>query len=869
MEDPAAGQDTDGQARGKHTVEHEPAGEHLDVLVIGAGLSGIGAACRLRQDHPRRSVALLEARGRAGGTWDLFRYPGIRSDSDLYTFGYDFRPWREEKAIADGPGILQYLKDTAAEYGVDQLIRYHRKVVSADWSSRDARWNVTVELMQTPEPGPDGTQPEPLGTGEIEHLTAGWIFNAAGYYRYDQGYTPEFPGLEDFGGQIVHPQHWPEGLDPEGKRIAVIGSGATAVTLVPALALRGASVTMVQRTPTYILPVPAEDPIASRLRGVVGPERTGRIMAEVSARRQRAIWAFCQRWPELARKAIRRIQSKAVPPDFDLDLHLNPPYGPWDQRLCAVPDGDFFSALRSGRATVATGQIAAFGAEGLRLASGETVEADVVVTATGFSIQILGGVDLRLDGTPVRLSERVAYRGVMLSGVPNMAFAIGYTNASWTLKVGLLTQWFSRLLTTMDRHGYTAAVPVAPEGMQTRPLLDFGAGYVQRSLADLPRQGTEAPWLMTMNFLADRRDLQHGALADKYLHLTGPQGDNGSGPASGRESPLQDPAGPAAGLSEDLFVTLPTGLRLCYRQDGPEDGEPVVLVSGLGLDLTAWPAALVKGLVMAGYRVIRLDNRDAGRSSRMDTPTPSALHQALARPTPGAYRIEDMADDVAGLLDHLQVERAHVAGMSLGGMIAQTVAARHPGRVLTLTSLISTTGAPKVGAAALSTKIRFASRPPRNRDAFIRARVAMMRHLSGRANPADPEVEAELAGLAWDRGAYPDGGRARARQLGAINTSSDRTQAISGIRVPTLVIHGDRDPIVHPSGGIATAAAIPGARHVTIPGMGHYFHAAAVPELVRLITEHLAAGHIHAPAGSSLSGPSLQAATSPQRPVRS
>ncbi|MCC9176545.1 alpha/beta fold hydrolase [Arthrobacter sp. zg-Y750] len=816
--------------------------EHLDVLIIGAGLSGIGAACRLRQDHPGRSVALLESRSRAGGTWDLFRYPGIRSDSDLYTFGYDFRPWREEKAIADGPSILSYLKETAAEYGVDTLIRYHQRVVAADWSSADARWNVTVEMMRTPEPGPDGILPEPVGTGELLHLSARWIFNAAGYYRYDKGYTPDLPGSEDYRGRIVHPQHWPEDLDPAGKRIAVIGSGATAVTLVPALATLGAEVTMVQRTPTYILPIPAEDPIARRLRGVVGPERTGRIMAEISARRQRAIWAFCQRWPNLARKAIRKIQSRVVPPGFDLDTHLNPPYQPWDQRLCAVPDGDFFAALRGGHAALVTGQLAGFTEHGLRLASGEEVEADVVVTATGFTIQVLGGMELRLDGAPVHLPEHVAYRGVMLSGIPNMAFAIGYTNAAWTLKVGLLTQWFSRLLTSMDRHGYTAAVPVAPEALQTRPLLDFGAGYVQRSLASLPRQGTQAPWLMTMNFLADRRDLQNGVLADEHLRFTGP------------ERP-----GAEAGPGTDRFATLASGVRLCFRVDGPEDGEPVVLVSGLGLDLTAWPAALVDGLAASGYRVIRLDNRDAGRSTRMDTPVPTLLHQALARPMPGAYRIEDMADDVAGLLDHLQVARAHVTGMSLGGMIAQSFAARHPARTLTLTSLISTTGAPKVGAAALSTKVRFAQRPPRTREEFVRARVGMMRHLSGRANPADPAVEGPLAALAWERGAYPDRGHARARQLGAIHASQDRTADLAGIGVPTLVIHGDRDPIVHPSGGQATAAAIPGARHVTMPGMGHYFHAAAVPELLQLIIGHLRAASPTAPSPEPLPDPSPEA----------
>ncbi|MDK1361890.1 alpha/beta fold hydrolase [Arthrobacter sp. zg-Y1219] len=803
--------------------------EHLDVLIIGAGLSGIGAACRLRTDHPGRSVALLESRGRAGGTWDLFRYPGIRSDSDLYTLGYGFRPWREEKAIAKGPRILRYLEETAAEYGIDALIRYHHRVVSADWSGRDAQWKVRVERTRVPEPHPDGTAKEPVGTGEFINFTADWIFNAAGYYRYDKGYTPDFPGAELFSGPIVHPQHWPENLDVAGKRVAVIGSGATAVTLVPALADRGAQVTMVQRTPSYIVPIPAEDPLARGLFGVLGPDRTGRIMAEVSARRQQAIWSFCQRWPRASRRVIRAIQGWVVPPGFDVDSHLNPPYGPWDQRLCTVPDGDFFAALRSGRAGMVTGQVARFTGRGIELASGQEVEADVVVTATGFTIQILGGMELRVDGVPVNLVDTVAYRGIMLSGVPNMAFAIGYTNVSWALKVGLLAQWFARLLTHMDRHGYTAAVPEAPAGLATRPLLDFGSGYVQRSLDTLPRQGTEAPWLMSMNFLADRRDLQHGALVDEHLRLTGPEGvDPRVGPES-RET------------ETDRFATLGTGVRLCYRVNGPDDGEPVVLIAGLGLDLTSWPAAFVDGLAAAGYRVIRPDNRDGGRSSRMRTPAPTLLDQVLARPVAGAYRVEDMADDVVGLLDCLGLPRAHLVGMSLGGMIAQAVAAHHPDRTLTLTSVISTTGARKTGAAALSTKRRFAARPPRTRDEFIRSRVSMMRHLAGRTHPADPEDEAEMAGLAWDRGAFPDGGSARSRQLGAINASQDRTRDLALIAAPTLVIHGDRDPIVHPSGGVATAAAISGSRRVTIPGMGHYLHPAVLPELLRLITGHLAA----------------------------
>jgi monooxygenase len=481
--------------------------EHVDVLVVGAGISGIGVGRYLRTEHPTKSFAILEARGASGGTWDLFRYPGIRSDSDLHTFGYEFKPWRDRESIAAAPRILGYLREAATESGLDPHIRYHHRVVSAAWSTEDARWLVEVERSDT---------------GERLQLTAGWVFAASGYYRYDEGHTPHFEGRERFRGQIVHPQQWPEDLDHSGKRVVVIGSGATGVTLVPAMAATAAHVTMLQRTPSYILPVPTEDAIANLMKRVLGEQRAYPLIRRKNIAQQRAIWRFCQKFPRAARKLIRAVNVKQLPEGFPVDEHFNPPYDPWDQRLCVVPDGDLFRAIRNGQASVVTDRIATFTETGLLLESGQELEADIVVTATGLTLQLFGGIDLTVDGRPVSAPDTVVYRGMMLSGVPNFALAIGYTNSSWTLKVGLLCEYFCRLLAHMDAHGYDTAWAVADPEMPRRPLLDFGAGYVQRSLDQLAKQGQEAPWLMSMNFHDDRKLLRGGDVADEHLHFSSP-----------------------------------------------------------------------------------------------------------------------------------------------------------------------------------------------------------------------------------------------------------------------------------------------------------------------------------------------------------
>ena len=479
--------------------------EPVDVLIIGAGISGIGAAYYLQRDHPGRSYAILEARGASGGTWDLFRFPGIRSDSDLHTFGYEFRPWRSDTAIADGDSILAYLRETAADYGIDRHIRYHTKAIAASWSSADARWTVDVEDTDT---------------GERDAVTCRWLFCAAGYYRYDEGFTPHFAGRERFRGPVVHPQRWPEDLDYAGKRVVVIGSGATAVTIIPAMATTAAHVTMLQRTPSYVLPVPTRDKLNARLTRLLGHERGYAITRWLNITRQATLWRACQKWPKAARKVIRDLNVKMLPEGFPVDEHFNPPYGPWDQRMCMVPDGDLFRAIRDGKASVVTGPIETFTENGVLLADGRTVEADIIVTATGLNVQAFGGMTLTVDGEPVRAPTRFVYKGMMLSGVPNFAFIFGYTNASWTLKVGLVCENFTRLLSHMDARGYGTVRPVAADpAMPSTAFSDFQSGYIKRALGQLPRQGSRAPWRISPTYHADVKLLRRTPVDDPELRF--------------------------------------------------------------------------------------------------------------------------------------------------------------------------------------------------------------------------------------------------------------------------------------------------------------------------------------------------------------
>jgi cation diffusion facilitator CzcD-associated flavoprotein CzcO len=479
--------------------------EHLDVLVVGAGLSGVGAGCHLRARLPGKSFAILEARDAIGGTWDLFRYPGIRSDSDMFTLGYDFRPWREAKAIADGPSILDYIRTTARDHGVAERVRFHRRVVRAEWSSADARW--AVEVART-------------DTGETERLTCGFLFSCTGYYRYDEGYAPAFPGTEDFAGQIVHPQHWPEDLDYAGKRVVVVGSGATAVTLVPAMAAQAAHVTMLQRSPSYVLSLPARDPIANVLRRVLGSRRAYPLVRWKNVALTTLSFQVSRRWPRFMKGLIRRGVQRRLPDGYDVDTHFRPRYDPWDQRLCLVPDGDLFRALSAGDASVVTDTIETFTERGLRLASGAELEADVVVTATGLNMLAIGGMELAVDGEPVELAKLVGYKGIMFSGLPNFALALGYTNASWTLKCDLACRYVCRLIAHMDAHGLRTATPRWTEDeLPDRPFVDLASGYVLRSVDLFPKQGDRAPWRLHQNYARDILLLRHGPVADDALEL--------------------------------------------------------------------------------------------------------------------------------------------------------------------------------------------------------------------------------------------------------------------------------------------------------------------------------------------------------------
>lgn len=490
--------------------------EHVDVVIVGAGLSGIGSAVHLTKSCPAKSFVLLEAREAIGGTWDLFRYPGVRSDSDMHTLGYVFKPWREARAIADGPAILAYVNEAAREHGIDRHIRFGHKATTARWSSETARWTVETET--------------PAG---IRTFTCSMLLMCGGYYSYAKGHTPDFPGLERFGGRVVHPQFWPGDLDHKGRRVAVIGSGATAVTLVPAMARTAAHVTMVQRSPTWIVAWPAQDAIANRLRRWLPEKLAYAITRWKNTRNDVTFYRRTRTEPGKVREELLQGVRDALGPDHDVATHFTPRYAPWDQRLCLVPDGDLFRALRKGRASVATGTIRSFTEQGLELESGETVAADIVVMATGLELEVMGGMSFSVDGQPVRFPETWSYKGMMFSGVPNLVQTFGYINASWTLRADLTAEFACRLINRMDELGLRQATPrlrASDAGMPERPWIDdFSAGYVQRALHLFPRQGDRDPWRHTQDFAEDKRLIRYAPIEDGALQLDNPA------PAAGRD----------------------------------------------------------------------------------------------------------------------------------------------------------------------------------------------------------------------------------------------------------------------------------------------------------------------------------------------
>ena len=471
--------------------------EHLDVLVVGAGLSGVGAAYRLQTMCPGTSYAVLEARDAVGGTWDLFRYPGVRSDSDMATLGYPFEPWEGRDSIADGDQIRDYIGRTATKFGIDERIRFGHAVVAADWSSEQTRWTVTVDC--------DGVR---------QQLTCGFLYLCCGYYDYEQGHSPEFPGREEFVGPVVHPQFWPENLDVAGRTVVVIGSGATAVTLVPALEKRGADVTMLQRSPTWVTSLPRRDRAGELARKILPRGAAVTLVRYWNIATTSAFYQLTRRRPKIARAMLTKGAERGIGSAEVVREHFQPAYDPWDQRLCLVPDGDLFAALRGGRARVVTDTIDRFTSSGILLTSGRELAADLIVTATGLTLKFAGGIAIRVDGQAQQSGTLLTYRGAMFAGVPNLAACVGYVNSSWTLRADLTSRYVCRLLTLMQQRGWRSATPQAPAGLSGRPLLPLTSGYVQRSQGVLPRQGDAAPWLMRQNYLLDQRELRRADLTE-------------------------------------------------------------------------------------------------------------------------------------------------------------------------------------------------------------------------------------------------------------------------------------------------------------------------------------------------------------------
>ncbi|MEV0033529.1 NAD(P)/FAD-dependent oxidoreductase [Nocardia sp. NPDC050793] len=478
----------------------------FDVLIIGAGISGIGAAYHLATRRPGTSFAVLECRDSIGGTWNLFQYPGIRSDSDMPTFGFGFKPWTHRKSIADGHAIMDYLRETVAENGLAEHIRFGYRVLGAEFSSSNGLWTVTAQRS---------------GTDETEQFTARFLFLGTGYYDHEAGFTPEFTGVEDFEGRVIHPQHWPRDLDYAGKRVIVIGSGATAVTLIPSMAGKTSHITMLQRSPSYVISLPAEDALANTLNKVLGHQRAHRIIRRKNIMVTRGIYKACKRAPKVMRKLLIATVRRQLPAHFDVDTHFTPRYNPWEQRVCMVPNGDLFKAISAGRASVVTDRINRFTKTGILLESGQELAADIIVTATGLTMSPFGKIQLGVDGQPVNVPDTTGYKAMMLSGVPNLVFALGYTNLSWTLRVDLVCEHFCRLLDYMDSHGHGTVEPVLDDpDMERVPLMQLSSGYVQRGIAKFPRAGTSGPWRFQHAYEEDVERLREGPVEDSALRFT-------------------------------------------------------------------------------------------------------------------------------------------------------------------------------------------------------------------------------------------------------------------------------------------------------------------------------------------------------------
>lgn len=756
--------------------------EHVDVLIVGAGLSGVGAASHLRREQRSRSVLILESRSAVGGTWDLFRYPGVRSDSDMFTLGYSFRPWTDPKAIADGESIRSYIEQTVADEGLAPIIRLNHRVIAAHWNSETARWTVTAVRTVGNDYPMDAPPP-----GETVTFTCSFLSVCSGYFRYDEGFTPEFAGADTFRGAIIHPQHWPADLDYDGKRVVVIGSGATAVTLVPSMAKTAAHVTMLQRSPTYIAPVASRDRIADRLRGMLPGTLAYAIVRAKNIGFSMVTYQLSRRRPAAMKAILRRAAASNLPADFDAARHLTPTYDPWDQRLCAIPDADLFRSITDGTADIVTDTISTLTPTGIELASGPTLDADIIVSATGLNILALGGMTLVVDGQPIDASKTLTYKGMMLAGVPNFALTIGYTNASWTLKADLVARYVCRLLGHMTSGGYDTVVPSPPESVSSgelAPLIDLDAGYIRRGTSQLPRQGAKTPWRLHQNYLRDFRLLRLGRVTDDV---------------SFERRAVRSPLSREGTAFADIG-----GHRLRYRDTG--EGAPILLLHGIGRSLEDWDEQ--HALLSTHHRVVSVDMPGFAYSDR----------------SKDAATLATLAAPLAPLLDLLGVTGAlPVVGNSLGGAVAMTFAVAHPERVSGLV-LVDSAGFGKEVTATL----RLLAIAPVG-AALTRPHPRTSTMTAGSVFYDKSLATAERIDRSYTLSLRPTHARTLldlARELGTIRgvRAPWRETLIGSVRalgVPTLVMWGDHDRILPFEHLDAAIAALPGAQSHVFARTGH------------------------------------------------
>ncbi|TQJ36277.1 alpha/beta fold hydrolase [Arthrobacter sp. SLBN-122] len=770
--------------------------EHVDVLIVGAGLSGVGFASRLKREVPGKTFTVLESRNAVGGTWDLFRYPGIRSDSDMYTLGYSFRPWAGAKAIADGESIREYIEATVADEGLAPRIRLNTRVISAAWSSETALWTVTAVHTSGGEfrSGDTASSPEQVT------FTCSFLSVCSGYYRYDEGFAPAIDGADTFAGTIVHPQHWPADLDYEGKQVVVIGSGATAVTLVPSMAKSAAKVTMLQRSPTYIAPVPARDHLADRLRGKLPAQLAYDVVRSKNILFSMFTYQLSRRRPETMKAILRKSAVAKLPAGFPVDTHLAPSYQPWDQRVCAIPNGDLYRAISAGTAEIVTDTISRITPDGIDLASGTSLPADVIVTATGLNLLVIGGMKLSVDGEPVDIGRTLTYKGMMLEGVPNFALTIGYTNASWTLKADLVAGYICRLIKQLDRRNLQWVVPVAPADVANgtlSSLIDLKAGYIFRGADQLPRQGAGSPWRLHQNYFRDFALLRAGRLTDhvRFGQRGQPVRETVRQPAAPARDPL---ALPGTG-----HVTV-AGTRLRYRKTG--SGEPVLLLHGIGQSLEDW-----------NEQHERLSDRHTVYS--VDLPG-----FAYSERLPGTTTLAKLAGILPAFLDAVGVSGPlPVMGNSLGGAVAMKLAADHPVRVSALVLANSAGFGKEVALVLRLLAVRpLAALLLRPHEKASRRTVQSLFY--NKTLVTDDRIGHALA--LSQREAHRRTLVDVARDLGTISgvRSEWRTELIGALAksdVPALVVWGDHDHIL-PFGHLeAAAAALPRAESHVFAKTGH------------------------------------------------